>query len=101
MKEDSGKRIMTKEGRKIFDPKEKIMRVANGTTSSMLGRVFLPVELDGVNKEVALRIARKVTSDCILGQDSIRKFGLIKNGLRDSWNLSRHSGEDHIVHCMV
>lgn len=75
LREALGKWLMTKAGRKIIDPKAKIMSVANGTTSSVLGRVFFPVKQDGVKQEVAFRISSDVTPDCIPGWDLMQKIG--------------------------
>lgn len=52
---------------KRIDPKAKTIQVANGTTSTVLGRGFLLVELDGVKQQFAFRIASEVIPDCILG----------------------------------
>lgn len=42
-KKASSKRLMIKVERKMIDSKAKVMRVANGTMSSVLGRVLLSV----------------------------------------------------------
>ena len=75
-------------GAKIQPSVTKHAIVANGVEVPVQGELSAPLEIAGVRKPVRILVIPDVHTDCTLGLDLIRTFGMIIDANRDSFTLA-------------
>ena len=83
-----GCEIAQKIGAKIQPSGTKHAIVANGVEVPVQGELSAPLEIAGIRKPVRILVIPDVPTDCILGLDLIRNFGMIIDANRDSFTLA-------------
>ena len=71
--------------------------VANGENVTVTGEIVVPLEIANIRKHVRIIVIPSIPSDCILGLDIIRLFGMKIDAQRDTYTLADLTDEKEIA----